>query len=601
MSKLNKLPKRDEIKKEDKWKLEDIIPSKKEWQNLYDEIISMSDDMKSFVGKLKNSADILLDCLRKKDLLGERLSRLYVYSNMKLHEDTNNTESQNIAEKANSLLVKANSSMSFIEPEISAIPEDILNDYMNSSNGLDLYNTYISDLLRKKKHILSIEEELILAKSQELAQSPENIFGMFNNADIKFPMIKDENGNDVELTKGRFIPFMQSTDRRVRKDAFEALYSTYKKYRNTLATTLASNVKKNIFYMDVKKFNSSCEASLFENNIPVSVYDQLIETVHKYLPLMHRYVSIRKKMLNLDELHMYDIHTPMVKDVDMNISFEKAKEIVLKALEPLGEEYCTIINKGFNEKWIDVYENEGKRSGAYSWGTYGVHPYVLLNHQDDLDHMFTLAHEMGHSLHTYYSSENQPYIYADYPIFLAEVASTVNEALLMQYLLRTTEDKNTKLYLINYFMEQFKRTLYRQAMFAEFERLIHNVVEQGGALTADSLDSMYHELNVKYFGNDMVIDSDIDIEWARIPHFYYNFYVFQYSTGYSAAIALSQKILEEGNDAVIKYKNFLKSGCSEYPIDTLKKAGVDMTSPEPIEKALKVFEGLLNEMDSIIK
>ncbi|WP_202975190.1 oligoendopeptidase F [Vallitalea guaymasensis] len=601
MSKMAKLPKRNEISDEFKWRLEDMISSKEEWENMYKEIMSMTEEITSYSGKLKESADTLLDCLKKRDQLEEKLSRLYVYSNMKLHEDANNSEAQNTAEKANSLMVKVNSSISFIEPEISSMSDDLLKNYMESADGLKLYKTYFDDLLRKKEHILSMEEELLLARAQELAGTPENIFAMFNNADLKFPTIKGEDGNDVELTKGRYVTFMESKDRRVRKDAFEALYSTYSKYKNTLAATYNANIKKDIFYTQAKKFNSTCEASLFENNIPVAVYDQLIETVHKYLPLMHRYVSIRKRMLNLDELHMYDVYTPIVKDIDVKVTFEEAKEKVLEALAPLGEEYCNLLRKGFNEKWIDVYENEGKRSGAYSWGTYGVHPYVLLNHQDNVNHMFTLAHEMGHSLHTYYSSKTQPFIYAEYPTFLAEVASTVNEALLMEYLLKTTEDKNQRLYLINYFMEQFKGTLYRQAMFAEFEKTTHELVEQGEALTADTLSSMYHDINVKYFGEDMIIDSEVDMEWARIPHFYYNYYVFQYSTGYSAAIALSQKILKEGEEAVTKYKNFLKSGSSEYPIDTLKKAGVDMTTAEPIEKALKVFEGLLDEMESIIK
>ncbi|MCT4685769.1 oligoendopeptidase F [Vallitalea sp.] len=601
MSKMAKLPKRNEISDEFKWRLEDMISSKEEWEIMYKEIMSMTEEITSYSGKLKESENILLDCLKKRDQLEEKLSRLYVYSNMKLHEDANNSEAQNTAEKANSLMVKVNSSISFIEPEISSMSDDLLKSYMDSSDGLKLYKTYFDDLLRKKEHILSMEEELLLARAQELAGTPENTFAMFNNADLKFPTIKDEDGNDVELTKGRYVTFMESTNRRVRKDAFEALYGTYRKYKNTLAATYNANIKKDIFYMQARKFNSTCEASLFENNIPVAVYDQLIETVHKYLPLMHRYVSIRKRMLNLDKLHMYDVYTPIVKDIDIKVTFEEAKEKVLEALAPLGEEYCDLLRKGFNEKWIDVYENEGKRSGAYSWGTYGVHPYVLLNHQDDVNHMFTLAHEMGHSLHTYYSSKTQPFIYAEYPTFLAEVASTVNEALLMEYLLKTTEDKNQRLYLINYFMEQFKGTLYRQAMFAEFERTTHELVEQGEALTADTLSSMYHDINVKYFGEDMIIDSEVDMEWARIPHFYYNYYVFQYSTGYSAAIALSQKLLKEGEEAVTKYKNFLKSGSSEYPIDTLKKAGVDMTTAEPIEKALKVFEGLLDEMESIIE
>jgi len=601
MSKMAKLAKRNEIDDAFKWRLEDMVSSKEEWQNRYEEIIKLSEEMASYSGKLQDSADTLFECLQKRDELNEKLSRLYVYSNMRLHEDSNDAQAQATAEKANTLAVRVSSSLSFIEPEISAIPEEVLKGYMASDNGISLYDAYMDNLLRQKEHILTLAEEKLMAEAAELTQSPENIFSMLNNADIKFPTIKDEKGNDVELTKGRYVTLLESSDRRVRKDAFEAMYATYKKFKNTIATTFTANIKKDIFNMKARKFSSTCEASLFENNIPVAVYDQLVSTIHKYMPLMHRYVSIRKKMLNLDELHMYDVYTPIVKDVDVTISYEEAKAKVYEALAPMGEEYLSLIKKGFEEKWIDVYENEGKRSGAYSWGTYGVHPYVLLNHQDNVNTMFTLAHEMGHALHTYYTTTNQPFVYGDYPTFLAEVASTVNEALLMEHLLKTTDDKNQRLYLINYFMEQFKSTVYRQTMFAEFERLTHEVVEGGEALTADKLCEMYHDINVKYFGDDMIIDEDLDMEWARIPHFYYNYYVFQYSTGYSAAIALSQKILNEGDDAVEKYKNFLKSGSSVYPIETLKKAGVDMTTAEPIEKALKVFEGLLDEMENMIK
>lgn len=595
-----KLPKRSEVSEEYKWCLEDMVSSNEDWQKRYDEIVQLTEGMASYSGKLQESADMLYACLQKRDELNEKLSRLYVYSNMRLHEDSNNSEAQATAEKANSLAIRVSSALSFIEPEISAMPEDVLKNYMASDNGIALYAAYMDNLLRKKAHILSLEEEKLMAEAAELTGSPENIFAMLNNADIKFPTIKDEKGNEVELTKGNYITFMESKDRRVRKDAFEAMYSTYRKYKNTIATTFTSNIKKDIFNMKARKFNSTCEASLFENNIPVAVYDQLVNTIHKYMPLMHRYVSIRKKMLGLDELHMYDVYTPIVKDVDVAISYEDAKEKVYEALAPMGEEYLGLIKKGFEDKWIDVYENEGKRSGAYSWGTYGVHPYVLLNHQDNVNTMFTLAHEMGHALHTYYTTDNQPFIYGDYPTFLAEVASTVNEALLMEHLLKTTEDKNQRLYLINYFMEQFKSTVYRQTMFAEFERITHEVIERGEALTADKLCEMYRDINIQYFGEDMIIDKDVEMEWARIPHFYYNYYVFQYSTGYSAAIALSQKILNEGEEAVEKYKNFLKSGSSEYAIETLKKAGVDMTTAEPIEKALKVFEGLLDEMESMI-
>ncbi|MCT4597041.1 MAG: oligoendopeptidase F [Vallitalea sp.] len=601
MSNMAKLSKRSEIGDEFKWCLEDMISSKEDWKNRYEEIVKLTSEISKYNGKLKDSADVLLECLTKRDALSEKLSRLYVYSNMRLHEDTNNSEAQATAEKVNSLAVRVNSDTSYIEAEISAIPVDTLKEYINSNEDLKLYDRYMDDLIRKREHILGLNEELLLAQAAEIGQGPESIFAMFNNADLKFPSIKDSEGNDVELTKGRYVTFMESTDRRVRKDAFETLYATYTKYKNTLASIYNANIKKDIFNMKARKFNSTCEASLFENNIPVAVYDQLIETVHKFLPLMHRYVSIRKKMLEVDELHMYDVYTPIVKDINVKVSYEEAKEKVYEALAPLGEEYLGILKEGFENKWIDVYENEGKRSGAYSWGTYGVHPYVLLNHQDNVNHMFTLAHEMGHALHTYYTTNTQPYIYGEYPTFLAEVASTVNEALLMEHLLKTTEDKNQRLYLINYFMEQFKSTLYRQTMFAEYERLTHELVEQGEALTADRLCSLYHDINVKYFGEDMIIDSEVDMEWARIPHFYYNYYVFQYATGYSAAIALSQKIVNEGEEAVEKYKNFLKSGCSEYPIETLKKAGVDMTTSEPIEKALKVFEGLLDEMESICK
>ena len=424
---------------------------------------------------------------------------------------------------------------------------------------------------------------------------------MLNNADIKFPYIKDEKNNEIELTKGRYIQLMESDDRRVRKDAFEALYSTYSKQKNTLAALLNANVKANIFSARARKYGSAREESLFADNVPVEVYDNLINAIHENLDIMHRYVKLRKKIMKLDDLHMYDLYTPMIKEVKMDISFEEAKDIVKDGLELLGEDYIKDLEKGFKSGWIDVYENEGKRSGAYSWGCYDSHPYVLLNHTDTLNNMFTLAHEMGHALHSYYSDSNQPYIYAQYKIFVAEVASTLNEALVMNHLLKKTTDKTKKMYLLNYFMEQFRTTVYRQTMFAEFEKIIHEKAEAGEALTAELLCSIYRDLNIKYYGPDMVVDDYIDIEWARIPHFYTSFYVYKYATGFSAAISISQQILNEGQPAVQRYLKFLKSGGSDYPIELLKIANVDMSTTEPVNNALKLFGSLLDQMEELLE
>lgn len=424
---------------------------------------------------------------------------------------------------------------------------------------------------------------------------------MFNNADISFPTILNEDREEVAITHGRFSALLQNQDRRVRKDAFEGLYSKYKEFENTLAATYSANVKKDIFIAKTRKYASSLAMALDESNIPVAVYQNLVQVVRENLPLLHRYMKIRKKALHLDELHLYDVYVPMVEEKKKEISFEQAKEMVLEGLAPMGEEYQKLLKKGFDSRWIDVYENKGKRSGAYSWGSYGTHPYVLLNHQNDLNSVFTLAHEMGHSLHSYYSNSSQPYICADYEIFVAEVASTCNEALLIHDLLEKTSDKKERAYLLNYHLEQFRTTLFRQTMFAEFEWKAHEMAENGEALTAQNLSEMYHQLNVDYFGDETVIDKEIDLEWARIPHFYNSFYVYQYATGYSAAIALSSKILKEGKPAVDDYVNkFLRGGGSKDPIDLLKGAGVDMSKKESVQSALQVFEQLLNEIEELL-
>jgi oligoendopeptidase F len=434
-----------------------------------------------------------------------------------------------------------------------------------------------------------------------LAGAPSDIFTMINNADIKFPKIKNENGEERELTHGRYVQFLENSDRNVRQAAFEGMYSTFKKQKNTLAATLNASIKKDIFYAKVRKYPSALESAVDKDNVPVSVYTNLIETIHEHFPLFHRYISLRKKVLGVDDLQMYDVYVPLVKEVDMKFSYEEAKELVIESLKPLGEEYLSEMVKGFDSRWVDVYENEGKRSGAYSSGTYGTPPYILLNYNESLDNVYTLTHELGHSMHSFYSRKEQPYPYSGYSIFVAEVASTLNEALLTHHLLNNTDDPRKKMYILNHYLDSFRGTVFRQTMFAEFEKLTHEKVEAGEALTSEVLSKIYYDLNLNYFGPDMDVNQDIELEWARIPHFYYNFYVYKYATGFSAAAALSKQILEEGAPAVERYLSFLKSGSSDYPIEVLKKAGVDMTSPEPIRQALKVFEDTLTQLEALFE
>jgi len=600
VNKSKELPKRSEIPAEYKWKLEDIYPDQAAWEQDVANAKALMEKVKAKQGTLAQSGKNLLEALSLQDELSQVVEKVYVYARMRRDEDNKNSTYQALTDRATDLSTQAHSVLSYIQPEILSIPEDKLQSLLNEEAGLDHYRLLIDEIYRFKPHTLSAAEEAILAQMSDIANAPSKIFGMLNNADIKFPMITNEKGEEVELTKGRYIQFMESKDRRVRKEAFEALYGTYEKHRNTIAATLSSSVKRDVVFSSARKYPSALKASLFADNIDQSVYDNLIDTVHKHLPLMHRYVQLRKKLLGVDELHMYDLYVPIVKEVDMEIPYDEAVATIKEALRPLGEDYGKVLEEGFTSGWVDVYENEGKTSGAYSWGTYSVHPFVLMNYQDNVNNMFTLAHEMGHALHSYYSNKNQPYTYADYKIFVAEVASTVNEALLMQYLLQKTEEKEKRLYLLNYYMEQFRGTLFRQTMFAEFEKLIHAKVEEGEALTAENLSEMYRELNTRYHGPEMVIDPQVDLEWARIPHFYRNFYVYKYATGFSAAISLSQQILSEKEPAVDRYLSFLKSGGSDYPLNLLKQAGVDMTSTEPIEKALGVFKELLDEMEELI-
>lgn len=594
------LPKRSEIPVEETWNLEAVFASEQDWEEEFQNVKALLPEMTAYKGKLTDSAKTLYEALTLQDELSQRLSKLYTYANMRSDEDTTNSKNQGLKDRAANLATQMSSQLSFIVPELLNASEERLQELLQEYEPLKLYEHMIDEMNRQRPHVLSQQEEAILAQASEVMRTPSNTFSMLNNADLKFPVIQDENGNDVEVTHGRYIQLLESGDRNVRKAAFKAVYSTYEKFINTFASTLSGAVKRNNFFANVRKYQNAKEAALHSNNIPVSVYDTLIETINKRLDLLHRYVKVRKTLLNVDELHMYDLYTPLIKDVKMEFTFEEAKQVVLKAFQPLGEDYVKTVEKGFQDRWVDVHENVGKRSGAYSSGTYGTMPYILMNWQNNVDSLFTLAHELGHSMHSYYTWKTQPYPYANYSIFVAEVASTLNEALLNHYLLNQTDDKKEKLFLLNHFLEGFRGTVFRQTMFAEFEQLIHEKAAEGVPLTPDQLTEDYYNLNVKYFGNGIHIDKEIGLEWARIPHFYYNFYVYQYATGYSAAAALAKQILEEGQPAVDRYLEFLRAGSSDYPIEVLKKAGVDMTTPDPIANGLQLFEENLSKIEELL-
>lgn len=600
MKKTNGLLKREDVAKEFTWDLESLYENQESWDADYNRGKLLAQDFEKYKGRVLISNENLYNALVDKDKLYRIIENLYVYSNMKLDEDTTNSTSQALSDKALNLRVEVKEKTSFLEPEILKLNNEKLNIFYEEKQELKLYRQYLDDLLRKKDHILSAREESILAKIGEFSNSPQKIFSMLDNADLKFPIIKDENGKDIEITHGNFIPLMESNNRDVRKAAFEAVYSTYRSFKNTYASILDGDLKKNIFNSKIRNFKSTRESSLSRNNIPTSVYDNLISSIHDNLDSMYKYMDIRKRALGVEELHMYDLYTPIVKEVDFKIPYEEAVKLIKSGLHPLGDEYASIIDEGFSSRWIDIYENKGKRSGAYSSGSYDSKPYILLNYHDTLDNVFTVAHELGHSIHSYLTRKNQPYIYGNYSIFVAEVASTANEALLLDHMLKNVKNKNEKLYLLNHYLESFRTTVFRQTMFAEFELIINQHLESGGALTADYLCSEYKKLNQLYYGPNIIVDEDIEMEWARIPHFYYNYYVFQYATGFSAAVALSEKILKEEDDAVDKYLEFLRSGESDYPINVLQKAGVDMTTEEPVNNAMALFKRLVDEMDSLI-
>jgi len=595
---MSKLPTRAEVPAELKWKLEDIFPTDEAFLEALEQLKEGKKRILELRGTI-TSGEALLAALKVRDEIRLVAERAIAYSHMRKDEDNANTKYQGFAAQAEALTVELSSAGAFLEPEILSLDPDVVRGWLEQVPGLALYRHYLEDVLRNKPHILPAEQEELLAAAGEMANAPGNIFRMFNNADLRFPEIKNEAGEMVELSHGRYIKFLESQDRSVREAAFKAMYETYSAWKNTLGATYISAVKKELYFSRARKHGSSLEAALFEDNVDPDVYTNLIKTVHDHLHLLHRYVRVRKQLLGLDELHMWDLYVPMVALEEEHIERERAVEMVTEGLQPLGSQYLSDLEQAFGQGWIDWLENRGKTSGAYSWGAYGVHPYVLMNYQGNLKDVFTLAHELGHAMHTYYSNKHQEYPNADYRIFVAEVASTLNEALLNADLLAKTSDAKRRAYLINNYLDEFRGTVFRQTMFAEFEMIVHGEVGRGEAVTCEQLMEIYYDLNKQYFGSDIVVDELIAMEWARIPHFYRPFYVYKYATGFSAAAALAKQITAEGDPERQRYLGFLSSGGSDYPLNLLRRAGVDLSKPEPIVQAMEMFEKFLDELEKL--
>ena len=593
------IKKRNELDPAYCWDLEAMYADDELWEKDFSEAARAAEDFRSFCGKMQEGPESLLEILKSRENMDRKAEHLYVYANMRWHQDTANGKYQAMAGKSAQLLTQVNDAQAFVEPEILALSEQKVQKYMDNCPGLELYKRFFSEIFRGKEHVLTPDMEALLARAQDMANAPQQIFMNFNNADLTFGEIKDADGTAVTVTNGNYTVLLKNRDRRVRKDAFHAIYGAYEAHKNTLAATMDANTMSQRFFASARKYTSSRAMALDGAHIPEQVYDELIEAVHEGLPLMYRYMQIRKQVMAVDELHMYDVYVPLTKSFEKKYTFEEAKALVKDALSVMGEEYVSLLQEGFDNGWIDVCENEGKRSGAYSWGSYDSHPYVLLNYHGSLSDVFTLAHEMGHAIHSYYSHKNQPYVYAGYHIFVAEVASICNEMLLVQYLIGKAKDAEEKKYLINYLLEQFRTTLYRQTMFAEFEVKAHGLKAEGQTLTAQQLCEIYYELNRQYFGPNVVIDKEIAMEWSRIPHFYTPFYVYQYATGFAAALAISGKILRGEENILAQYKTFLSGGCSMDCIDLLKLCGVDMTRPEPVREALSIFDKYLEEFGKL--
>ena len=586
---------RSTIENKFKWTIDEMYPNEESIEKDIQKVKELIEEVKKYKGILADSEENLFKALNISEETSRILQNLYVYTHMKSHEDTRINKNQSNATKTDMLSTELSMATSYMVPEIIAMDSEKLENYLKTEK-LSHYKKYVDDILRLKPHTLNEREEELLAAVADLSGVPENVYDMLSFADLQFPEIEDENGEKVRVTHSNFSLFLKSKDARVRKDAFEAMYGIYGQYKNTFASTLYGGIKSEIFYAKTRKYESALQGSLFQDNVSVDVYNNLIDAVHENLDTLNDYIDLKKKFLGLDKINMYDLYVPLTENFDMEISYEKAQKIILEALKPLGEEYLENVKKAFAEGWIDVYGNEGKQGGAYSWGSYDSKSYILMSYKDDLNSLFTLIHEMGHSMHSFYSKNNQPYLYSGYKIFVAEVASTLNELLLINYLLKNAESKEERVYLLNYYLEQFRTTVYRQTMFAEFEKICHGKVEEGEPLTAEDFNNIYYDLNKKYYGESCEVNEEIALEWARIPHFYSNFYVYKYATGFSAASALSKQILEEGESAVSRYKEFLKSGGSEFPLDQLRKAGIDMEKKESVDEALHVFKDLVNHL-----
>lgn len=593
------LPKRSEVDEKYTWNLTDLYPSMEAWEKDLNRYGEMGRMVMRYEGKVGANAENLYFVLTTFTQMEEMMAKVFHYVQRLYDQDTADTKNQSYCGKAFNLYASVGSEIAFIDPEIIAISEEQLEQFYKEKEELEFFRRYVNEIRRRKEHCLSAELEKVMALTAEMAQVPSDTYSVLGNADMHFPAIQDEEGETVRITHGRFISLLEFPNRQLRKEVFEKYYGEYKQYLNTFASLYNGQVKKQIFYAKMRKYPSNLSAAVDENNVPVTVYRNLIDTVNANLDKMHAYVTLRKKLLKVDTLNMYDIYTPMISGVAKKYSYSQAQDMILKALQPLGEEYVAKVKEGFENRWIDVYENQGKRSGAYSAAVYGVHPYVLMNYNESLDSVFTLIHEMGHSMHSYYSDTTQPYIYSQYKIFVAEVASTCNEVLLLEYLLRQTEDKKERAYLLNHYLDMFKGTLFRQTQFAEFELQSNEIAERGENLNADNLSSLYLELNQKYYGQDMVSNPEIAYEWARIPHFYYNFYVYQYATSFAAAVAIAHNILEQGAPMVEKYIGFLKSGCSVPPVEQLRAVGIDLEKPKPIQSALDVMAHVISELDSL--
>ena len=591
---------REEIPTRFRWDIESLYPNQNDWEKDIQEINQLLDKLGGMKPTFLKNALSLFHCLQLKDQILQLFQHVFTYAEMRKDEDNENNQYQTLFMRANDLSTKIENHLSFIEPAILTLDDKKLALWLKQNPSLKTYQHYLNGIFRKKEHILSHKEEAIIAQSTQMAIIPENTFNMLSYADILFPRVKNGFGKMITLTHSNFVPLLRNENRHFRRKVFKAYYKPYQNFKHTFASLLAGNIKKDIFFSQVRNYNDSLSAALFENNIPVEVYYHLIEVVHKHIYLLHKYMSLKRKILDLPQLHMYDLYVPLVQNPNKRISYLRSQKMVLEGLKPLGKNYLSVAKKGFKERWIDVYENRGKTSGAYSTSVYGKKPFILLNFQDTLEDVYTIAHEMGHSIHSYYTHQNQPFIYSNYSIFLAEIASTTNETLLTYYFLEQLKDKENKLFVLNHFLEQFRTTLFRQTMFAEFEKMIHDEAVKGKALTAERLSSLYHHLNSYYYGDQITVDSEIDLEWARIPHFYYNYYIYQYATGFASAISISQKILQEGTSVVDQYIRFLSKGSSDYPIPVLKKAGVDMTGSQPIEDAMRLFNQLLSELERLM-